>query len=392
MRAKLSKTVVNNAKADAKEIIVWDSDVPGLGLRVTANGAKSYIAKYRIGTGRCAPLRKPTLGKVSDLSVEQARAMAREWKTLAKEGIDPARRREIEAKAPTISDLCDEYLKRHAVKKRSAGEDKRKIERRIKPKLGRLRVKDVRLQDIDDLHRSLRKTPYEANRNLALLSKMFSLAVQWGWRTDNPATGVEKYPEEKRDRYLTPKEVEALINALEEHVQKSRNKVLAQRSVDAIRLLVLTGARKGEVLRASWDQFDLDEGVWTKPSSHTKQKKRHRVPLSEAAITLMLEIKRRTNAPSSFVFPGHSNGHLGDIKSQWKDIKARAGLVDVRPHDLRHTFASLLVSGGASLPVIGALLGHTQAATTQRYAHLMDDPLREAAGRVGVIVAGAVDA
>ena len=205
---------------------------------------------------------------------------------------------------------------------------------------------------------------------------MFSLAMKWGWRGDNPARGIEKNAEETRERYLTPDELMRLSTAL----HKLPNQVAAH----AIRLLLLTGARRGEVLAAKWEQFDLEQRLWVKPSSHTKQKKSHRVPLSGAAVQLLQDI--RSSSKSSFVFPGLDGEHMRDLKKAWKRACEAADIRDCRLHDLRHTYASLLASSGSSLPIIGAMLGHTQPQTTARYAHLLDDPLRVAAERVSAIV------
>ncbi len=158
-----------------------------------------------------------------------------------------------------------------------------------------------------------------------------------------------------------------------------------QQIANAIRLLVLTGARKGEVLGATWDQFDLAEGVWVKPSAHTKQKRIHKVPLNAPALELLT--KMRSADDGEFVFPGgQGNDHLAEIKGVWKVVCEEAGITGCRVHDLRHTYASILASSGLSLLVIGQLLGHTQQATTGRYAHIHDDPLREATNRVGTLV------
>jgi integrase len=211
---------------------------------------------------------------------------------------------------------------------------------------------------------------------------MFSLAVRWEMRADNPAKGIERNNEEKRNRYLVGDELRRLIDALAAYPLQS--------SANAIRLLLLTGARRSEVLAARWDQFDLENGIWIKPSSHTKQKREHRIPLSAGARLLLVEIKAAAGS-SEFLFPSSlgTMGHLMDVKRAWASISKLAGLTGVRTHDLRHSYASMLASSGLSLPVIGALLGHTQASTTQRYAHLFDDPLRAATERVGVMVTAA---
>jgi integrase len=250
----------------------------------------------------------------------------------------------------------------------------------VRPALGSKRVESVRRRDIERLHQNLKATPYRANRVLALLSKMFSLAVQWDWRADNPCRGIQKFHEEKRERWLKTDELRGLTGALD----KSTN----QRAADAVRLLILTGARKGEVLKAEWPQIDFERGVWTKPSAHTKQKRTEHVPLSAAALTLLQGMRERDPA-GRYLFPGDKPGQpLQDIKRFWAQICRETELEGVRIHDLRHTFASHLVSSGLSLELVGRLLGHTQAATTMRYAHLADDPLREAANRYGNIVTG----
>ena len=248
---------------------------------------------------------------------------------------------------------------------------------------------DVRHSDVERLHNAIaREAPYRANRTAAVLSKMMALAVKWEMRPDNPVRGIERKPEERRERYLTPAEIARLGVALAAHPE--------QASANAVRLLLMTGARRGEVLSSTWDQFDL-AGVWVKPAASTKQGKLHRIPLSAPAITLLVEMRREAHAYAAmlrpgaklnpYLFPGTAGKPLQEIKRFWASITKAADLKDVRIHDLRHTYASILASAGLSLPIIGALLGHTQAATTHRYSHLMDDPLRAATERVGAIVA-----
>lgn len=386
---KLTKPVVASLQPKEKEYIVWDADVKGLGVRVTPAGAKSYIVKGRIGRGRAAPVRKPTLGKCATLTLDEARDKARTWLSAARNGEDPDAERRKEAEAPTVARLARDYLERHAARKRTADQDRRKLERNILPRLGKKKkVADVTHRDIEDIHRALKATPYEANRNAALLSRMFELAVRWQWRPDNPVKGLERYHEEKRERFLSSDEIARLSEALRQYEAEATREGEAAGNANAIRLLMLTGARRGEVLSARWDQFDLKGGAWTKPSSHTKQKKEHRVPLSPPALQLLQEMSAKGRDASGYLFPGRTGGktgHLTEIKKPWDRVRKLAGIEDVRLHDLRHTFASILVSGGASLPLIGALLGHTQPGTTARYAHLFDDPLREATAKVGAV-------
>lgn len=351
--------------------------VRGFGARVTAAGAKSFILNY-VTAGR---ERRLTIGSYPAWSVAAARDEAKRLRQDIDRGIDPLAERETEREAPTVAELCDRYLAEHAVRKRTTRNDESLIRRIIRPELGNRKVASIAFTDVDRLHRKVTKEhgAYQANRLVALLSKMFSLAIRWEMRGDNPAKGVERNPEERRYRYLSGDELRRLTVALAAHSSQS--------AANAIRLLLLTGARRGEVLGATWDQFDLDAGIWTKPSAHTKQKREHRVPLSAPARQLLAEMRQSVESP--FLFPtGSKSGHMQEIKTSWAALCRAAGIKGVRVHDLRHTYVSVLASAGLSLPVIGALLGHTQPGTTARYAHLFDDPLRAATERVAAIVAG----
>lgn len=355
---------------------VFDRRCPGLCVRITSTGAKSFSFYFRLG-GRSQRI---TLGPVS-MGITKARKAAEEAREEVREGRDPrATKRAVENATRTVRDLGAEYLRLHAKPKKcasSAAADERKIDTIINPALGKRTVREIGRHEIESLHHKFAAKPYKANRVLALLSRMFTLAVRWGWRTDNPCQGVERYAEQPRERFLSAAELARLAEAL--------GAVDDQNTANAIRLLLLTGARKSEVLQARWEQFDLSKGVWTKPSAHTKQRKVHRIPLSPPVLKL-LEAMPRTG---EYLFPGRVRGKpLQDIKKTWTRALNLAEIEGFRLHDLRHTYASVLVSSGASLPIIGALLGHTQAATTQRYAHLLDDPLREATGRMGTLFEG----
>jgi integrase len=266
------------------------------------------------------------------------------------------------------------------------------IDRFVRPKLGKLRLKAIGKRDVEALHGSLKATPYMANRVLSLLSKMFSLAIEWKWMAENPVRGVAKCAEEKRERWLSLEEMQKFRTALDSFKD--------QNAANALRLLLLTGSRMGEVIKAEWDQFDLSTGVWTKPSHNTKQKRVEHVPLSEPALQLLKSMKGDMQAGP--LFPGRVSGPRADLKRPWMQACKAAGLVTttvvkgqrksitlyrpiVRIHDLRHSYASHLVSNGVSLEIVGKLLGHTQAATTMRYAHIQDAALRSAANRFGDI-------
>src|SRR5438270_4936795 len=285
-RGKLTDGFVKSVVAPAggrAHAIYYDGDVKGFGLRVTKGGARSFVLNYRARGIE----RRYTIGAYPDWKVAAAREEAKRLKRLVDQGRDPMVERHEERAAPTVNDLVDRYLAEHAPRKRerSRREDESMIAQWIKPELGNKKVADVRHADIERLHRKITAhgTPTRANRTAALLSKMFSLGIRWEMRTDNPARGLERNSEEKRNRYLAGDELRRLTKAL--------TACKDQNAANAIRLLLLTGARRGEVLAASWDQFDLEEGVWTKPSSHTKQKREHRVPLSAPVRQLLAEMK-----------------------------------------------------------------------------------------------------
>lgn len=376
--------------------IFYDTKTKGFGVRVTANGSRSFILNYRNAGGR---ERRLTIGAFPDWRTAAAREEAASLRRRIDRGEDPMAERESDRAAKTVADLCQRFREEHLPKKRPATQRDYDalIDRNILPSLKHLKVSEVTYADIDGLHRKIsRRAPYLANRTVAVLSKMFSLAIKWQWRPDNPAKGIERNQEDKRHRYLSPAELGKLTSAL--------TSLEDQQAANIIRLLLLTGARKSEVLAARWDDFDLTQGIWTKPGATTKQKTLHRVPLSAPARQLLSEIQQGATQRAEFVFPGRTGGHRKEIKRAWHDACLAAELVTasvvkdgrgqetqlIRPsariHDLRHTYASMLASAGMSLPIIGALLGHTQPATTARYSHLMDDPLRAATDRVGAAV------
>jgi integrase len=371
-RVRLTKTTVEKLQPEGLETIYWDEALPGFGVRVKSSGGRSYLVQYRNReNGRSCRM---TIGPHGPLlSFQQARDRARGILADALRGADPAADRTSRRRAPNLAALCVAYLKDHAEKKKrstSAKADRAYIDRFILPALGQRKVAEIGMNDIQKLHNGLAGTPYQANRVLALLSKMFSLAIRWGWRPDNPAKGVEKYHEDKRTRWLSDEELRALTGALDGHPN--------QIAADAIRLQLLTGARIGEVLTATWADFDLVRRVWTKPSHHTKQKRTEHLPLSTAAVELLTTMRGRST--TEHLFPGRvPDRPLKELKRFWQQVCEAAGLRDYRIHDNRHTHASHLVSSGLSLTIVGRLLGHTNPITTQRYAHLADAPLREAA-------------
>jgi integrase len=375
-KVRLTKTAVEQMKPGAHDIVLWDEMLPGFGVRVKPSGARSYIVQYR--ERQTGVSRRLTLGQHGPLlTFDQARKQARGTLVDALRGQDPAFERKSARQAPSVSELATEYLEKHAVPKkrhRSVQGDKSMLERIVLPRLGIKKVASVTRRDIEHLHADLRAHPYRANRVLSLLSKMFSLSVHWGWRTDNPARSIPRYPEEKRERWLSDHELCRLCRVLDGHAN--------QRAANVVRLQLLTGARIGEVLAARKADFDLQRGVWTKPSHHTKQKRREHIPLSEFAQTLVEKLLEAADRNSPFLFAGNTPDRpLNRIKKFWASVVRLAALDDYRLHDNRHTYASHLVSSGLSLEIVGRLLGHTSPTTTKRYAHLADDPLRAATDR-----------
>jgi len=373
-KCKLTKRVVDSITPDSlKRVVVWDTEITGFCVRIYPTGKKTYFLQYR---NKHQVSKKIKIGVHGSITVDHAREMAGRLSLAINAGEDPSVDSAPE-RAYTVYDLAEEYLKLHAsLKKRPKGvkEDHTVLNEIILKRFGSMNVVSVSSFDLQKLHSDLKDTPYKANRVRALLSKMFNLAIQWGWRSDNPVNGVEKYQEYKRHRWLNDEEVQNLFSTLETYHNPS--------VANAIRLLLLTGSRRSEVLTATWDQFDLEKGVWTKPAHTTKQRRMEHLPLSTIALEMLKKMKSRSD--SSFLFPGKVPGKpLQEIKKAWNTIKKRAGISDFRLHDLRHTHASHLVSSGLSLNIVGKLLGHTQASTTLRYAHLADEPLRQAAELFG---------
>ena len=380
MRERLTDRAVREAEPPHGRLCryIWDDQVIGFGLCLTRAGARSFVVRYRVD-GR---ERKLTIGAYPDWSVSAAREEAKRVKRAADLGGDPLGMRDERRSAPIMAELVARYLAEHASRKADhAYRDQQSLMRRlVLPRLGKLRIDEVKHADIDRLHQHISETtPIQANRVAQILRKMFNLAIRWEYRADNPVSGLVFNPEPPRHRYLTEDEIKRLTAVLADHPNR--------RCANVIRMLLLTGARKGEVMKAIWDQFDLEGGVWTKPSSHTKQRREHRVPLSAAVVALLRDIRAGQPRFCRFVFPGDPPDHaLTEISTFWEGVRRKANILDVRMHDLRHTYASILVSSGLSLPIIGALLGHTQPQTTARYSHLFDHPLREATERVSAVV------
>lgn len=373
-RVRLTNTFANSAPAGPRGTVYWDTEIPGFGLAVRTSGHRAYIFKYRIVGGRKGYQRKPTIGTHGPITCQQARDIARNWHATVRAGGDPSGDRKEMRDSPTVAELCERYLELHAKPKkkpRSADGDESAIRRLIKPALGPLKVSAVRRSDIERLHGCLRSTPTTANRLVALLSKMFNLAERWGCRPNNsnPCRGIEKYREHSRERFLTAEEVVRLDAVLVRH--EPANPWMA----NLIRLLVLTGARRGELESLKWEHVEFHPPRLRLPDSKTGAK----VVVLSARASEIIRLLPRVEG-NAYVFPGkNENKHVNGLSKFWQRIRAEADLNGVRLHDLRHSFASHAAMNGASLPIIGALLGHRSTATTARYAHLVDGSLRQVA-------------
>jgi integrase len=359
--------------------VTYDDAVKGFGCRVTKAGARSFVLNYRRKLDRRE--RRLTIGSFPDWSTAAAREEAKRLKREIDGGADPVGELEEGRAAATVAALCEKFEQDYIPRKRPSTQRvyRQQIAADILPALGRMKVSMVTQHDVDAFHQKLSaRAPTHANRTLAVLSKMFSLAVRWRWRTDNPCRGIERNQENKRHRYLTAAEMVRLTTALA--------KLADQQAANVVRLLLLTGARRGELLAARWNNIDLVGRVWTKPAATTKQADVHRVPLSRAACRLLSQMRKQAATDADWLFPANGGGHRAHINAAWDLLRKAAGIPDVHLHDLRHTYASMLASAGQSLPIIGALLGHTNPTTTHRYLHLFDDPLRKATESVGAIV------
>jgi integrase len=397
-RLKLNEKNVREAENLGRDYQIFDTDVRGFSITIYPSGNRAFALDYRIG-GR---QRRMTIGRWPEWNTVAARERAKELRRDIDEGFDPLSLRESAREAPRISDMITRYLEEHTphLAPRNAADQQTIMHKLVAPDWGNRLVTEITKADVEKLLskiaagrarpskakpnnrarklQGVKPTPVRANRVGEVLRKMFSLAVGWGWRDDNPASGFRRRLENERERFLTPEEIGRLAKALDAADD--------QRAAGIIRLCMLTGARVGEVRQARFEQFNLDLGSWSKPAATTKQRKIHRIPISNEVATIVRQRQLLVPSGNPWLFPSDTPGQpVQEIRRFWKAIQTEADLPGVRVHDLRHTFASLLVSGGASLEMIGKLLGHTQMQTTQRYAHLMDSPLREGLDTVASI-------
>ncbi|MGB6767925.1 MAG: tyrosine-type recombinase/integrase [Methyloceanibacter sp.] len=386
--ANITKRALDAAGARSIDSYLWDRELHGFGLKVTPAGSKVYLVQYQLG-GRKGRPRRVTIERHGEITPTFARAEAKRLLGEIAAGRDPAIERDKAKAGKSLAVVLDQFMAEHVrpkLKASTAREYERSAKLYIVPRLGRRPVGELMRQDIAKLHHELGDTPYQANRTLALLSKFFGWAEKHGLRPDgsNPCRHVEKYREGRRERFLSQAELARLGDALREAEQ---DKTCSPWVIAAIRLLALTGMRRNEILTLRWEHVSEEhEGLFL-PDSKTGRKAVH---LSPPALALLQAIPRLECNP--YVICGERPGrHLVNIEKPWRRIRGAAKLDDVRLHDLRHSFASVAASDGQSLIVIGKMLGHSQPATTARYAHLADDPVKAASDAVGRHIAAAMD-
>jgi integrase len=414
LKAKLTKRSVEAIAPGASDVLLWDSEISGFGVKVTPKGSRIYLLQY----SRRNRDRRVTIGRHGDggFTADQARREAEILRGVIRNGGDPAEERSRERSIPTMRVLAERYMAEHALPKkkpRSADSDRRLIDCHIVPLLGERQVSEITradlrrfMQDVAagktalDLktglrgRRMVRGGKGAANRALTLLSKMFALAEDWDYRRPgdgNPCRGVERFDESagrERARFLSDAQLGRLGDALvTAEAADPRHRVAA----NIVRVRLLTGARMGEVVGLRREWLDLDRGLVRLPDSKTGAKP---LVLSAPARQLLLELAQ--DGDTGLLFPGPRPARRGAIKPYgglkrfWAGIRDQARLGDTRIHDLRHSFASMGVAGGSSLLIVGKLLGHSQASTTERYAHLADDPVRQAADAIGSRIAAAL--
>jgi integrase len=409
---KITRRTVDALAPNTKPFILFDSDLAGYGVRVMPSGVKSYVVEYRPhGGGRRVAKRRLTIGKVGSLTPEQARKVAGDVLANVRLGRDPAAELNEKRAATTVASLCEAFDAEHLQKKvkASTAEAHAIALGRLKSAHGNLKAESLSRAHIAAMHVKMHDTPYAANRALAVWGKLYSWAGVRGLIPEgpNPARGVERYRVQGRERYLTNEELARLGDALRlaeteglpwdvdqtrpaaKHLPReaNRRRVLDPYAIAAIRLLILTGARLREILHAQWTQVDWERRILFLADSKTGQKP---IYLNAAAQALLASLPRIDGNPH--IIAGVKTGEpRADLKKPWEAVRQAADLNGLRLHDLRHSFASVGAGASLGLPIIGKLLGHTQPATTQRYAHLDADPLRRAADTIGATITAAME-
>jgi len=387
MANRLTKRTVDAAQPKDREYFLWDGELLGFGLRVLPSGVKSYVAKYRLGPGRRAPVRRVTIGKHGKVTADAARERARKILADVVRGDDPAGERTRLRRELTVGELADRYITEHVLlhnKPSTAVEFERLVAARIKPAFGSRRLSNLARSDVKAWHTALRGSPYAANRALAVLRKMFSLAVnEWELINENPALGVKMFRETKRERFATDDDL-ARIGRWLSDAQKAG--IVHPSFALAVRLLALTGMRLTEVLTLKWSAVDIQNSMIRLADAKAGARI---VALGASARALLSAVEVRER----YVVTGYDpTTHLqrSAFRTGWRYLRAGTSLADLRPHDLRHTAGTFAAQAGANAFLVRDLLGHKTLAMTGRYVQRTTDPLRALADRVADRVTAAM--
>ncbi|WP_419914641.1 tyrosine-type recombinase/integrase [Hoeflea sp.] len=381
---KLTKPLITALNPTEREVVLWDDSLPGFGVRAKPSGAKTFIVQYRNQSGRS---RRLSVGKLGKVTLDQARKQAVKLMGKIATGEDPAEERRRLLRSETVGQLADVYMKEHCAgrcKPRTIEAHNWLLKKFIRPKLGKRKLLDLRPADIARMHADLRSTPYNANRALGLLRAMLNCAERWEMipHGSNPAAVIKPYPEKKRERYLSAEELTRLLKTLDTAEEDGMIDVY---EAAAIRLLIFTGCRLTEITTLEWAGIDFAKSRIVLERHKTDKHGAKIVPLNDSALEVLKALPRLKDNP--YVIVGREAGtHLVNLQKPWRRVRKAAGLDDVRLHDLRHSFASFAVGAGIPLAVIGGLLGHRSVQTTARYAHLADDPLKQASNIVGKLL------
>ncbi len=380
---KIQKRTVDAASPADKEFILWDAAMKGFGLKVTPSGRKVYLVQYRLG-GRGGKTRRVTIGvHGSPFTAEKARAEAGKLLSAVKLGEDIADKKSKRRREQTINQLADRYIAEHVNvhnKPSTAKEATRIVEKRIKPEFGSLKISDLTKSRVKGWHHSMNKTPYEANRALAYLSKMMSLAVdEWELVPRNVCIGIKKYREEKRERFLSEDELRRIGKALRELEDVNAAPLGC---IEAIRLLALTGMRLSEVLSLKWEYVNLADGVIELPDAKAGARS---APIGAPGQVLLQSLEG-----GEYVIKGPSAPKplsTNTLHKFWEKVREAAKLPDARLHDFRHTAGTYAAQAGFNAFIVRDLLGHKTMSMAGRYVERSTDPTRKAADSI----AGRID-
>jgi len=393
---KLNKRTIDGILKPARPSFYFDVDLKGFGLKVMPSGVKTFLVEYRPGAGgRSTPKRRLTLGRFGALTADEARDLAKSALGKVHAGDDPANDRARARAELTFDKVCDLYLEEGCETKKPStiATDKGRIERHIKPLLGKKRVGEITRPDIEKFMRDVAsgKTAADektkargraiveggkgtATRTVGLLGGIMSFAIARQFRSDNPVHGVKRYTDRKGETFLSPAELGKIGAALASLETEGAN----PSAVGIIRLLAFTGARKSEISGLRWSEVDIERGYLRLGDSKTGAKV---IPIGAPACEVLAGVAAIEG--SEFVFPASSgDGHFQGVERVWQKVRTLAGFPTLRLHDLRHSFASVGLARGDALPIIGAILGHADVKTTSRYAHLADDPVKKAADEI----------